>query len=911
MNGTDLPVELPRPIADALDRGATVVTANQRAARTLRLAFDRSRRELGLASWQPAAAVAWDAWTSSLWRSLLLEGQASDLLLNRTQEHAIWRGIISADPEMQNTLRSPDSLADLAADAWRLLARHNGLQRLRGTWDNPETRTFQRWAAEFERRCRTEKLLPQASLEAALRTAVEQVRLRIASAIALTGFDEMTPAQRRLIEAVTSSGTPVEEFSFAAAPAERMLVRAEDEHQEIAATARWARRLLQERPSARIGVIVPALEDRRSSIDRIFREVLAPELEDIAASNHTAPYEFSLGAMLAETPMVRIALDLLRWVSGPLPIDRISALLVSPLFGMDEDERYARAAFDAFVLRKTKILRPEASLGWLADAVAGSRRRPQLTTLLRTLRTMARIAESLSLAGDRRSYGAWADAMRELLQASQWGRGAHEDSIEFQTHRKWESALDELSTLDFEGTRVDFAQARAALERVVRLSTFAPESRHAPVQIMGPLEAAGSSFDAVWFIGAADLTWPAGISSNSLLPWALQRELGMPGTDQAADDMRARRVVTRIAESAPTSIFSYAAESPDGTQRPSPVLDVLCLTEANVSELAPQIEEVPTVALEEFADSTPLPPPPDRIMRGGAEILHLQAACGFRAFAERRLWSTDLEELELGMDAGERGNIVHRTLEYFWREEATSQAALRAMTLEQRRAALDRAIAYGLRRVSRDGGNWDEAYLDMQRTRLSGLLGAWLEIELKREPFSVKLSEQRFEDVRIGPLRLSVRMDRVDVGEDGEIILDYKTGIAASSEWQGNRPDATQLPLYAVLTADAEPETRLADVAFVHIRPAKDMAFDGFVKKVTAESNKSPRRSISLPEQVDVWREVLTDLAEAFHRGDTRVAPKKYPKTCSRCEQRILCRLNPAAFDEEFDEEEAPDTGNG
>ena len=56
MNETDLLVELPRPIADALDRGATVVTANQRAARTLRVAFDRSKRELGFTSWQPAAA---------------------------------------------------------------------------------------------------------------------------------------------------------------------------------------------------------------------------------------------------------------------------------------------------------------------------------------------------------------------------------------------------------------------------------------------------------------------------------------------------------------------------------------------------------------------------------------------------------------------------------------------------------------------------------------------------------------------------------------------------------------------------------------------------------------------------------------------------------------------------------------
>ena len=32
-----------------------------------------------------------------------------------------------------------------------------------------------------------------------------------------------------------------------------------------------------------------------------------------------------------------------------------------------------------------------------------------------------------------------------------WGAGKGEDSVEFQTRRKWESALDELATLDFDG----------------------------------------------------------------------------------------------------------------------------------------------------------------------------------------------------------------------------------------------------------------------------------------------------------------------------------------------------------------------------------------------------------------------------------------------------------------------------
>ena len=57
---------LPVEIVDALERGAVIVTGNQRAARTLRRGFDQRNRQLGLKSWTPAAVLAWDAWTAAL-----------------------------------------------------------------------------------------------------------------------------------------------------------------------------------------------------------------------------------------------------------------------------------------------------------------------------------------------------------------------------------------------------------------------------------------------------------------------------------------------------------------------------------------------------------------------------------------------------------------------------------------------------------------------------------------------------------------------------------------------------------------------------------------------------------------------------------------------------------------------------
>jgi ATP-dependent helicase/nuclease subunit B len=894
MDGDNL---LPVAIAQALERGATVVTGNQRAARTLQVAFDRRNRALGLDSWRPPAVIAWDAWIMGLWHDLLVEGHVTKMLLNGTQEHAVWRGILEADGELRS-LRSVDSLAEMAAEAWNLLCSYNGQGRLRGAAVSADTRAFQRWALNFEQRCRADGLLARAQLEGALRIAVAAGQLggSTISEIVLVGFDSISPAQSGLVDGLRRAGVAMEELRTSIAAERRIVVAAEEEREELRIAARGVRRILEEQPQSRVAVIVPGLENQRAEIDRTFREVLAPELEDIAAASNLGPFEFSVGTMLADTPMIAAALDLLRWAVGLLRLERVSGLLLSPYFAVIEAERGARAEFDAFELRRARMLRPEISLEGLIAAVEGSRRRAKLAGLRGQLRTM--LAASKRLAGDeRRSHSDWAERMREFLSAAGWGSGKTEDTIEFQMRRKWESALDELVTLDFDGLRTEFTESLKALERIARQTMFAPQSREAPVQVMGPLEAAGSTFDAVWFLRSGDLSWPIARSSNPLLPWSIQRELGMPGTDAQRDAASAQRMTERIAESAGTVVFSYAMESAEGRQRLSSAMNALDLEKIEIEELVTIEDGRPIVELEKIEDAAPLQKLPDRVIHGGAKILELQAACGFRAFAERRLWATELRSKDMGLDAAERGTLVHLVLEKFWNEVKT-QSALKAMPLAQRETLLNGCISSALEKSARLSTTpWDAAYLDMQHERLRNLLGQWLELEMTRPPFEVKLSEKELKDVRIGPLRLSVRVDRVDIGEGGEIIIDYKTGVAKPNDWLSNRPDAPQLPLYAVLSQAAQLEA----VAFGQVRVGKDMGLQGFATSETAGIRMPRQRPANLEEQVKEWRYVLTSLAEDFYHGDARVRPKSFPTTCTYCAQRLLCRVDAAAFEEEMD----------
>jgi hypothetical protein len=56
---------------------------------------------------------------------------------------------------------------------------------------------------------------------------------------------------------------------------------------------------------------------------------------------------------------------------------------------------------------------------------------------------------------------------------------------------------------------------------------------------------------------------------------------------------------------------------------------------------------------------------------------------------------------------------------------------------------------------------------------------------------------------RIGPLELSLRLDRLDqLDGQAQLVIDYKTGRRFTlAAWQGERPSEPQLPLYAIANA--------------------------------------------------------------------------------------------------------------
>ena len=273
---------LPQQIIEALERNWIVLTANQRAARSLRHAFDLRQRSLGIAFWQPPAILAWDAWLKDQWYRLLMDGHVVDLLLNSSQEQTLWRAIIAADSSTAS-LRPVDSLAQTAADAWLRLHQFRARQLLQTYPGNADTRAFARWTAEFDRRCARAQYLTKAQLPDAIRNAVVACDLALNAGLLLVGFDSIKPAQTALLDALRATGLDVEELAPPPIVPSVTLADAPDEHNERTACARWLSSRLIDQPTSSIAVILPSIETSRAEIDRTFRRILAPELDSIEA----------------------------------------------------------------------------------------------------------------------------------------------------------------------------------------------------------------------------------------------------------------------------------------------------------------------------------------------------------------------------------------------------------------------------------------------------------------------------------------------------------------------------------------------------------------------------------------------------------------------------------------------------
>lgn len=869
--------------------GALILTATKRLARRLRGEFDRRLAAAGRAAWSTPAIASGDDWLR----------QAADRLgegwrfLGSQGARRLWERIIDAEEsESVQALLQVAATARAAEEAHTLLAeyRQNPASQLL-TADHA---SFLRWRHAYLEICRRDGWLDTAALAETVSVAVAEGILAVPQVLWIAGFDDLPPRFRRLAEAFAARGGEVHEFPPAVEPAgEPVRLACADARDEVRQAARWARRLLEE-GEGEIGIVVPDLQGYRLLIERIFLAEIDPAAQ-VRPGAEEARFSLSLGAPLADQGAVVAALEILG--AGPiLPVARAGFLLRTPYLGGSLRESTGRARLD----RKLRAEdRNTVSLQTFARAMGKEEEANP-----RSIPFAAICHRLLDFFHDRekRLPGAWAAIFAGLLQAVGWPGERPLDSRDYQVVKAWrEKVLRDLASFDLVSGPVARSEAVALVRRLAAETEFHSEGPESPVQVFGLLEAAGLRFRHLWVMGLHDGALPAPPRPNPFLPVSLQIAAGMPHASAEREAEFAGRVAARLLAAAPKVVLSHPLREGDAIRLPSPFIRDLPAGEVSLApgHAPAAVWRRAAHAAEVIFDPSGPPLPADRPAIGGTAILRDQALCPFRSFARHRLAAASLEVPDIGLDAGERGSLLHKVLEIFWREtgDQAGLLALDAAALDLRlRRNIDEAIARTYEKRLRPSA----ALLDLEAQRLLLLVREWLlEVESRRVSFTVEEREKEHRET-FGGIEFTTRIDRIDRLLDGSLaVIDYKTGQVEAADLIGERLLEPQLPVYGL----GRPEGDLAAAAFATLRRGKcgfvGVARDGgLLPKVPAlaEWKKAQETGIAeWPALLARWREQLDALGRAFAAGEAAVDPVSVHKACRICDLTSFCRIHEIA----------------
>ena len=933
----------------------TIVTPNRRLATFLTREFDdallMAKSGARGPAWHSADILPLETFFERTYRAFGLRAKDAALpqLLSAIQSQCIWEDLIRKSSDQAGMLSVPQA-AHQAFGAWQLAHAWRLLPDMRGTVLHQDGKLFQSWAMQYQQVCRERNLIDGAVLADFLATLMVDDAL-LPNVLYTAGFDIVTPQRQHFFDACVAAGVNVESVTTGGADANSKLSRVEfaSESDEFRECAAWARRHLEANRQTRIAIVVPDLRAKRSQVERALIDALLPgERAEVRTHRDQTAHWFniSLGQPLSEYALVNDALALLEFSQGrAMPYLTVSALLRSPYVAGAEEERAGRAALDREL---REIVAPEISFFTLQKKLALTAKSGLPKGLANSLSQCGKLKLCIDrMAGlggmplPQASPQDWARHFARVLGV--WGlpggfpgglpggfsgdfsSEAGLDSVEYQVLQKFRDALDIFASLIVVKPRMRANDALVQLRRLLADTVFQAESSAGaapPIQVLGILESAGQHFDALWVTGLSDDAWPLTARPVPFIPAILQRNAGVPEASADASLALDRRITDGWRLSAPEVIFSHARRA-SGRNADEQIRAASAL----IRDIAPAVLPDASVgaAPADFARAAqacglrePIPdhalemlPTPTHV-GGGAAVIRDQAACPFQAFARHRLSAEPLSVPHAGLDAAERGTLLHRALYLVWGKIVT-HASLLSLDETAREEIVERSVTAAITDARNDGVDaLNGRFAQIEHTRLVSAIRRWLDYEAERAPFEVVERECKHR-VMVTGLAMNLRLDRLDRLEDGtHALIDYKTGAAKFTSWLGDRPDEPQLPLY-FSTAEAV----VSALAFARLKRGergKVFGFEGVsaaqgllpdVTPIEAKRGMDKKGYVSWDILTEEWETSLRSLAKNFSTGAAEVDPKHGSVTCARCDLQSVCRIGETA------EYAADETGTG
>ena len=882
-NDAYLPLaELTPPQRQAAEQG-TLVAASDRLRREYAYAYDHGRMSAGDRAWHEPSITGFDALLRRDYERARLADPDCPRLLSAIEQHVLVQSL------------APQNLAHLTAlfeDAWQLVHGWD-IDFAGAEFDASEnTSSFKAWAKNLQSALQTRGVITGSQL--ADQVFPPDPVDKIAD-MHLTGFDVITPQQKRWLEKQEAQGAKVSfeqtDTAIRHPNRSREVQRFPTTVTELTAAICWAKDILEaapaDKPLPRIAIVVPDLLQQRATLVRLLHAWLEGSEERTQAL-----YNIGGGQALAQHPLVESALALLGSIHQPVHFTSLERLLADPAL--------------PGILATNRL--PETCAEFLTLAELPHSAGPEALRVI--LRQVSDWGNTQGNTPARtRDLGDWWRDAASVLRNARW-HTARNDSEGFQaTNALLDMLISQAPETD---SAVTWSEAYALLASVAEQTLFAPASLPAPIQVLGYLEALELKFDHLWITSMDATSWPAVVTNNPFLPPSELAQANVPRTSYASELEFATTWLERVTRNVSECRASFVSED-------EPSVSEAALSEGEGTSdhfdsdgMSPLLSnwqrlrasEQPSfhplldhwrqqqIVLEPRNDTHGSTPAPG-VLPSAIRRLENQAACPMRGWG---IYTLDLDppiaphSLPNPM---ERGTVLHNAAKELF-EKLPSSEAIAALDIPALKAL---CLAVAEARVAEEMSRYSPEIRRIEVDRLNQTLFTFVQLESARDSFHVEDHEIQL-DGQLGPWQVSLRVDRVDNVENGQVVIDYKSSAPSLGKLLDDRLSAPQIPLYVLLLLSqgkTMSQINLEDPlvqagAFAELKPdsAKyvglraDAAEAGMPAKL---NDKTPWREVLL-----LWRERLLVLSNELESGLATADPA--PQSCNYCHLRSLCRYH-------------------
>jgi RecB family exonuclease len=467
-----------------------------------------------------------------------------------------------------------------------------------------------------------------------------------------------------------------------------------------------------------------------------------------------------------------------------------------------------------------------------------------------------------------------------------------------------------LGTLDALAAACDTADDPAEdptawIRHAIEARTFAPRRGAGGVHLVDALAAQFGEFDHVHLVGLVETDWPERPGRSVFYTSGLLEPLGWSARQaHAAAELAAFRDLLDLARRT-TTLHAFNLDG-DAIVARSPVVELASSLPARDAAAADErlvfadevltsgaaVEGLDPVASVWLERRRLRPGPADRTYRGhvdprAAQVYRVNgveryAICPFKYFAESVLRLPEEREESEGLTPLERGNLLHRLLEQFYRDwQGTGAKAITRANLGDAVALFERLARAALSRLPAGDRALEEARL-LGSLVTPGLARRVFDLELSTgESISERLIEAALDGTYVFPqmsglksraIGIKAKADRVDVFADGSLrVIDYKLGRPP------DRDSTLQVWVYAHA---AQAQLSARDGRPHPIRDARYLAFG-------ERENRS--REANAAEVVAGRVSAFADAVEGIEAGRFPARPVDVVK-CGYCGFAGMCR---------------------